>query len=88
MVGPRYNKHVVLCLLIIKTRGEGEDAGCRVEREHFVAPLGEEAVGDVGILVLVGVRGSHLPHLVEGNNCQKAVYDVSVQTWVPFAADS
>ena len=88
MVGPRYNEHVVLRLLVIKTRGEGEDAGRRVEREHFVAPLGEEAVGDVGILVLVGIRGSHLPHLVEGNNCKKTVADISVQTWVPFAADS
>ena len=63
MVGARNDKHVVLRLLIVKTGGEGEDAGCRVEREHFVAPLSEQAVRHVGILVLVSISGSDLPHL-------------------------
>ena len=63
MVGARNDKHVVLRLLIIKTGGEGEDAGRRVEREHLVAPLCEQAVCDVGILVLVSISGSDLTHL-------------------------
>ena len=63
MVGARNDKHVVLRLLIIQTWGEGEDAGRRVEREHFIPPLGEQAVCDVGILVLVSISGSDLPHL-------------------------
>ena len=63
MVGARDDKHVVLRLLIIETGGEGEDARCRVEREHFVPPLGEQAVGDVRILILVSISGSDLPHL-------------------------
>ena len=90
MVCPGNNEHVVLCLLIIQTRGEGEDAGRRIEREHFVPPLGEQAVGDVRVLILVSIGGSHLPHLTaDRNNCQKAFLDLRLQhTWVPFAADS
>ena len=63
MVCPRDDKHVVLGLLVVETGGKGEDAGRRVEREHFVPPLSEQAVRDVGILALVSISGSDLPNL-------------------------
>ena len=64
MVGSRDDEHVVLGLLVVETRCQREDAGGGVEGEHLVAPLREQAVRHVCVLVLVSVCGGHLSHLV------------------------
>lgn len=47
-------------LLVVEPRGEGEDAGLGVQREHVAAPVGDDRVGDDAVGALVLVAGRHL----------------------------